>query len=54
MCLNEYSGQYSSVDTGHKLNAHKTSERPMYVQFTSCVYWVYIDKNTVHGKTTYE
>ena len=31
------------VDTGRKLNVHKTSwtssERLMYVQFTSCVYW---------------
>ena len=33
------------ADTGRKLNAHKiektfrtTSERPMYVQFVSCVY----------------
>ena len=34
------------VDTGCKFNAHKTSrassERLMYVQFTSCVYWVVI------------
>ena len=33
------------LDTGRKLNVHKTfrrtsSERLMYVQFTSCVYWV--------------
>ena len=31
------------VDTGRKLNVHKTSwtssERLMCVQFTSCVYW---------------
>ena len=28
------------VDTGHKLNVHKTSsQRLMYVQFMSCVYW---------------
>ena len=41
---------YVPVDTGRKLNVHKTfrrrpgrrtsSERLMYVQFTSCVYWV--------------
>ena len=35
-----------SVDTGRKLNVHKTpktsSERLMYVQFTSCVYGVCI------------
>ena len=32
------------VDTGRKLNVHKTSrtsfERLLYVQFTSCVYWI--------------
>ena len=32
------------VDTGRKLNVHKTfwtsSESLIYVQFTSCVYWV--------------
>ena len=32
------------VDTGRKLNVHKTSrtssERLIYVKFTSCVYWV--------------
>ena len=29
------------VDTGRQLNVHNTSyERLMYVQFTSCVYWV--------------
>ena len=31
------------VDTGRKLNVHKTFRRRpgrlMYVQFTSCVYW---------------
>ena len=31
------------LDTGRKLNVHKTfrrrPERLMYVQFTSCVYW---------------
>ena len=31
----------SPVDTGHKLNVHKTFRRRlMYVQFTSCVYGV--------------
>ena len=28
------------VDTGRKLNVHKTFRSLMYVQFTSCVYWV--------------
>ena len=32
------------LDTGRKLNVHKTFRRRpgrlMYVQFTSCVYWV--------------
>ena len=31
----------SPVDTGHKLNVHKTFRKYlMYVQFTSCVYGV--------------
>ena len=42
-------GNVYSVDTGRKLNVHKTfrrrwasSEPPMNVQFTSCLYGVYI------------
>ena len=35
------------MDTGRKLNVHKTSrtpsERLMYVQFTSCVYGVAVE-----------
>ena len=33
--------RFFPLDTGRKLNVHKTSsERDMYVQFTSCVYWI--------------
>ena len=39
----------NTVDTGRKLNVHKTSwtssERIMYVQFTSCVYWETMDES---------
>ena len=42
---NIMSESVSPVDTGRKLNVHKTprtsSERLMYVQLTSCVYWVH-------------
>ena len=44
-----------SVHTGRKLNVHKTSsERLMYVQFTSCVYEASIKHfKRMHGKTNY-
>ena len=39
-----------AVDTGHKLNLHKTFRRCpgrlMYLQFTPCVYWDTIEKYT--------
>ena len=38
----------SRVDTGRKLNAHKSSERLMYVHVTSCVYGVVmVDLTTI-------
>ena len=43
------------VDTRRKLNVHKTSsERLMYVQFTSCVYWGgWFKKSVAYQKSVY-
>ena len=43
------------IDTGRKLNVYKTSsERLMYVQFMSCVYWGYcFKKSVVYKKSVY-
>ena len=43
MCVTFLHKTVVPVDTGRKLNVHKTSrtssERLKYAQFTSCVYW---------------
>ena len=49
---------YYPVDTGRKLNVHKTSwtssERLMYVQFTSCVYGVVVIVRESKGKYIFQ